>query len=33
VHRNAQRTMVGVAVQSMDVRHLDHGHHRQQCQT
>jgi hypothetical protein len=33
VHRNAQRTMVGIAVQRMYVRHLDHGHHRQQSQT
>ena len=33
VHRNAQRAMVGIAVQSMYVRHLDHGHHRQQSQT
>ena len=33
VHRDAQRTMVGIAVQSMDMRHLDHGHHRQQSQT
>jgi flagellar biosynthesis component FlhA len=25
--------MVGIAVQRVYVRHLDHSHHRQQCQT
>lgn len=33
VHRNAQRAMVGIVVQRMNVRHLDQGHHRQQRQT
>jgi hypothetical protein len=32
VHRNAQRAMVGVALQWMHVRHLDHGQKRQQGQ-
>jgi hypothetical protein len=33
VHRNAQLTMVGIGVERMDVRHLDHGEQRQQGQT
>jgi hypothetical protein len=33
MHRNAERAVVGVALQGMYVRHLDHGHHCQQCQT
>jgi len=33
VHRDAERAMARVALQSMYVRHLDHSHHRQQRQT
>ena len=33
VHRNAQLAMVGIRVERMDVRHLDHGEQRQQGQT
>jgi hypothetical protein len=32
VHRDAQRTMVGIPVQRMHVRHLDHRQQRQQGQ-
>jgi hypothetical protein len=32
VHRDAQRAMVGIPVQRMHVRHLDHGQQRQQGQ-
>ena len=33
LHGDAQLAMVGVAVQRMHVRHLDHGQQRQQSQT
>jgi hypothetical protein len=33
VHRYAQLAMVGIGVECMDVRHLDHGEQRQQGQT
>lgn len=33
MHRDAQRTMVGIAFERMDVRHLDHGQQRQQDKT
>jgi len=33
VHGDAQRTMVGIAIERMHVRHLDHGQQRQQGQT
>ena len=33
VHHDAQRAMVGVAVERMHVRHLDHGQQRQQGKT
>jgi hypothetical protein len=33
VHRDAQRTPVGIAVQRVYMRHLDHGQQGQQGQT
>ena len=33
VHGNAQRAMVGIALQRVHVRHLDHGQQCQQNQT
>ena len=33
VHGNAQLAMVGIRVERMDMRHLDHGEQRQQGQT
>ena len=33
VHRNAQLAMVGIRVERVDMRHLDHGEQRQQGQT
>jgi len=33
MHRDAQRAMVGIAVERMHVRHLDHRQQRQQDKT
>ena len=33
VHGNAELAMIGVGLQRMDVRHLDHGQQRQQGKT
>lgn len=33
VHGHAERAMVGIAIERMDVRYLDHGQQRQQRQT